>query len=119
MVKRVILTKEEKQKKVKATSLTGNAESLLIGRISDVIRNLYDICNDHGRKYDELCIEYNPGYGESGWLEIVGYKEESDEEYNNRIDKIKEEKRKKIEKQEKAEKKLYRELKKKYGPSRT
>lgn len=113
------MTKEEKQRISKGTIITDNIESALIGSIHDVIRNLNDIFDKYAEMYDEIYIEYEPGYDATGWFEVVGYKEESDKEYNNRIDKIKEEKRKKIEKQEKAEKKLYRELKKKYGPSRT
>jgi hypothetical protein len=108
--RKIRLTKTESQRLTVRDVLIRNLDNIIEGDLSDIIRNLSEL---EYPEYDSLCIERNPGY-EQSWLEIVGYKLESDEQYNKRIEKLKAKKHKDMLKEERAERKLLKMLMKKY-----
>jgi hypothetical protein len=116
--KRVRLSKQEKERLTIRDVLDQIAIEDLTGTPSDVSRYLLEGADVHD-DYDELFYEWHIECYEGGdsheFLRLVGYKQETDEEYEKRIENIKKIRRKEIEKQEKAEKIVLKKLLKKYG----
>ncbi len=112
----VQLTKDEKKRKTNRKVLVDLGDTdTLEGSLSDVIRNLTELASEH-LDYDELAIEFDQHYD---WvdIELVGYKQESDEAYNMRMEILKRQKAVALAKEEKEEKALMKALLKKYGKS--
>jgi len=116
--RRVRLSKQEIKKKVFRKQLSRFTIEDLTGSPQDVSRHLMETAEQHS-KYDtvryESFTEYYEGNSRNEYLLLVGYKEETDTQYEARIDKLKEAKRKENEKAEKAERKVLKSLLKKYG----
>ena len=112
----VQLTQDEKKRKTNREILCSSLEAnVLDGSLSDVIRALTELASEYF-DYDDLTIETDYYY-DSMTLELIGHKQESDEAYSARIEKLKKQKAIWLAKEEKEEKKLMKALLKKYGKS--
>jgi len=114
VARRVRLNNAEKQRRKKSKILSGDLlDSYFKGHLEDVIKSLQCLILQH-HEYEELVIE-EEYYGDYPTYQLVGYNKETDEEYNNRIGKLKADKLAAMLKEEAVEKKLMKQLLKKYG----
>ena len=118
MAKRVRLSKQEKQRVTSRIVLDRFSLGDMHGTPEDVSRFIIENADGYD-EYDDLryesYVEYYQGGGYNEYLRLVGYKKETDEEYEERIEKLKETKRKEIERIEKIERATMKQLLKKYG----
>ena len=117
-MKRVKLSRQESERRTERIVLDRFKLEDMCGTPKDVSRFILENADTHD-KYDELLYEAHTEYYETGdcneYLQLVGYKKETDEEYEERIEKLKETKRKEIERIEKIERATMKQLLKKYG----
>lgn len=110
---RVRLTKQEKERQTMHRVIYDLGVDSLTGDVVGIIEKLTDWLG-LSKDGETLKIETEYCY-EAEWLQLVAYRDETDEEYKVRIEKLKKEKRTAIKKQEAADRKLMKELLKKYG----
>lgn len=115
-MKRVKLSKQESERRTERIVLDKFKLEDMCGTPADVSRFILENA-DGLNEYDELFYEteYYDCNERNDFLLLVGYKKETDEEYNKRIEDIKSAKYKENEALEKAEKTLIVQLLKKYG----
>ncbi len=109
----VRLSAKDKERKTISTTIDTDIEDKLEGELPDVLRTISEWISKYGN-YDtvRLDTEYFGDY--TSWR-LIGYRLENDAQYSKRIHKLKEERRKVILEEESAERKLFKELLKKFG----
>jgi len=87
------------------------------GDVHLIIKSLDALCKRFSH-FNRLCIERNPGYERGGWLELVGYRDETEQEIEARNkSELRQRKSaaKHIQKKEAEIKKLRKDFEKKFG----
>lgn len=120
MVKRrVRLSKYEKQRQTIETVINRDIKDDLEGGVKGIIECLQSILDEKGGKFNAgiyIYFETVCEYGDECIIAtLTGYSKETDSQYEKRIEKLKKDKKKIIDKNEKVERKMYKELKKKFG----
>lgn len=109
----VRLSAKDRERRTIATTIDTDIEDRLEGELPDVLRTISEWISEH-KDYDTVHID-SEYFGDYTSWRLIGSRLENDEEYNSRLDKLRAKKRKAIFEQEAAERKLFKELLKKYG----
>jgi hypothetical protein len=119
VVRRVRITKAERQKRCFRHVIKSIYLSDLSGSIPDFMRFISELTDDVTEEYDEIILEENddlyPSHTGIVVSHLIGYKIETDEQQAERIANLKEAKRQENKRRDAYEEKLYKSLRKKYG----
>jgi len=117
--RRVRISKADKKKRCFRHIIKPIYLSELNGTISDLIRFVSELTDDVTEEYDEILIEENDdlydGHAGTVVAYLIGYKTETDEQLAERIENLKEARRQENKRLDAYDKKLYEQLRKKYG----
>lgn len=113
MVKKITLSAKDRERRTISTIIDTDIEDKLEGELPDILRTIGEWIAEY-KDYDTVHID-SEYFGDYTSWRLIGNRQENDEEYNDRLDRLRAKKRQEAFERGVVERKLYKELLKKYG----